>query len=132
MHSSKENSQVALQSKDLELLTELEKQLDKLRMEREANNIFATNTQNNMFENIIENKHSELHEENKNVPVKNDEKANILNNDKVNDQEIENKTIKNKVDMLFSAKNSEVLSEHQLGILDKIKDLDLREKIGIL
>lgn len=137
-----EKPEIPLKEQDLTLLKDLEKQLDRLRLEREANNIFGSVPDSNALDDYLKNEDSDKEIVKKNLEKQQD-KSTDNNAEKENQQEkkinIDNEKhdlkstkstqeiIQDKIDDLF---NSEILNKYQKGFIDNLTDWDLKEKIG--
>jgi len=125
----------------LNLLKDLEKKLDQLRLEREANNIFGSiPDSNNIIDEYLKKEDNLNQKLKKNLEIPNEKTSNnrlenLDHKSNLDAERLESKStksnqdfIQNKIDNLF---NSEILKKYQKGFIDNIVDWDLKEKIGI-
>ena len=113
------NKDKELKEKDISLLSELENQLNKIKMEKDARNVFNGFSTNNAFDKILEeDKKNEQTEKPKIFEEKND----TLNED-------EDKGILNKIDDLLGGKAKKLINITNETLNNKIKDMKLKEKI---
>jgi len=118
-------------------LKDLEHQLNKLKLEREANNIFGSEPDSGLLSNYLEKNESDTKYSNFKEDTELDkkriqaDKSTTENKTNHDDDEKPKKTnhelIQDKLDYLFS---SQILNPLQKGFICKIENWDLKEKIG--
>jgi hypothetical protein len=114
-----------LKEKDLFLLKELEEKLNKLKMEKDAANIFNGFSTNNAFDKIL----AEDEKNAKNAKNENCEKLKIFENEKNSENSENENGLLKKIDNLLGGKAKEIINITNETFMGKIKDMKLKEKI---